>query len=487
LRLDEAVWRLLRGADGRPLRLEGPDGLSAGMDRDAAGRMTLLRLPSGALARRTWLDAGDAVTLRGMDGRELDTRLFRRDALDRIAEVDDGPFGGQRWRWDPDGRLVLVEDRGGEAWSWTPGGMRGPGGEELTWDERGRVATARPPVGPAAWWVGAAVLSYAWDDGGPLSWVAGERGAVAIRLDGLGRLVTASEESGRVHSLRYDARGRLSEVWRDAHREHRLVWGPGTPGGRSPLLASGPDASDHWVWSDWGPAAVAVAGRIFELLLDPTGRPWWSLDDSGVALRHGTRLRGYPELARATPSLDLVGPQGMVQVGAGGPLIVPRSAEGGAVPAGLALDPVSGQRVDGLRPWPWQVPPLFEGRGVDPLDPSPWQPTSPFGDPLSLLVAMDELEPPVDGTFLTVGPRPPELPALPGGMSTPDPPLGPPLSALPVDLDPLAAAVLRAALDGGAPLDADFVLRVELAEELGLPWLPPGLPVPLPESWRARR
>ncbi len=480
---DGAQWRLLRGADGRLLRLEGPDGAGVGMDRDAAGRISLLRLPRGALARRAWLDAGEAVTFRGTDGRELDTRLLRWDALDRLAEVDDGPYGGQRWRRDPEGRLVLVEDRAGEAWSWTPGGMHGPGGVELVFDEQGRIATARPPVGPPAWWVGSSVLSYAWDETGPLAWVAGELGAVAVGLDALGRLSMVTEETGRVHRVRYDARGRLTETWRDTSREQRLVWAPGDPGQDSHLLVSGPDATDRWSWSDWGPAAVMVAGRVFELLLDPTGRAWWSIDGSGLPLRHSTRLRGYPELASATASADLVGPGGTLQLGAGGPLVVPRRSEGGAVPAGLALDPVSGQRIDGLRPWPWQPAGLLEGAAVDPLDPTPWQPTSPWDQPLDLLQALGELDAPVGGDFLVVDPAPPPLPALPGGLSDRDPPLGPPLSALPLSLDPLATVVLRSALPGGEPLDADVVVRTQLAEELALPWLPPGIAVPLPDAW----
>ncbi len=498
VRYDDDDWRIMRDAAGRMLRLTGPGGLAVGADRDDAGRVSLVRLARGALARLAWAEDDRVLVFRGTDGVKLDSRLEELDALDRIGRDSGGRFGARGWTRDGAGNPLVIESASGMAWSFGPAGSTGPDGEQLRFDADGRVVEARPPTGPAAWGVGAHVLSYAWSEASQLLQVAGELGAVAVLQDGLGRLRALHGERGEHWSLRYDARGRLSEVQRGGRRLHELVWAPvdERAAGLAPpqagpaagieaddaLLGSGPAGRHRWLWGPWGPAVVRVGERLGEVMLDPAGMAWWSQGPDGPALRSSEQLRGYPEVAQELPALDLVGPAGSLQIFPGGPLMAP-SAGPGTAPAGVALDPLSGQRIDGLSPWAWQPTPLFAEGDVARLDPTPWRAQALWSEPLALLRALGEIEEPVDGRFVALPGDGSPHPQLPRGLEQPEPPLGPPLQALPLDLDPLTEALLLAALPGGTAPDPDLAIRVLLADELDLPWLPPGLQVPLPPGW----
>lgn len=67
------------------------------------------------------------------------------------------------------------------------------------------------------------------------------------------------------------------------------------------------------------------------------------------------------------------------------------------------------------------------------------------------------------------------------------PPLGPPLDALPLGEDALTTAFLLAALPGGRPPGPELAARALVEAELELPWIPPGVELPLPWSTTAPR
>jgi hypothetical protein len=209
-------------------------------------------------------------------------------------------------------------------------------------------------------------------------------------------------------------------------------------------------------------------------------------------------LRGYPAPGLADPGgADLPGPAGGLQPFPGGPVLALSTAEGGGVPAGVALDPATGQRSDGLAAWPWAGLPAGIDSGAwasgapDALDPSPWEATGPWRAPLRLLVALGELADPVGGTWTALPAPSPELPWLPVGLEHQEqagaPPLGPPLDALPLGEDALTTAFLLAALPGGRPPGPELAARALVEAELELPWIPPGVELPLPWSTTAPR
>ena len=149
--LGDRRWRFVRDATGRVLTLEGPEDLRAGLDRDPAGRVTLIRYPGGALQRRTYerelqhdevVNGSGQPLLRRTEARHADGRLAwtQEDAGDRVS-----------WRYDPNGGLVAIEGASGRAWSWAPGMIEGPDGEVLLRDADGRVMEARVVPSLPAW------------------------------------------------------------------------------------------------------------------------------------------------------------------------------------------------------------------------------------------------------------------------------------------------------------------------------------------------
>lgn len=481
--LGELAWRSLRDGAGRLLRLTGPQELAVGVARASGGAITLVRHPGGSLERIEWETAALLATVEDPAGRRLAARQVQLDAQGRVASDEDPVWGPRTWSWDGWGHLASVQSAAGASWTRSAaGGGTGPAGEDFTVDAQGRVATGHPPAGGApAWGVGSVALSYAWGPEGALQWVAGERGAVELVHDALGRLQGLNPERGEPWSLRYDARGRLVGIRRGGRSLHRLVWGSALDDGPATLLVSGPAGDHPWLSGALGPAGVVGAAGLVETILDLGGDPRFLVPAGQRALSLGASPDGYPAV-----SLDegedalLPGPGGSLQPFPGGPVLGRAPAEGGAVPAGVALDPVSGQRTDGLSALPWQADWPRQDAGPGALDPAPWAATGPWSTPLRLLVAMGELPSPVPGTWTALPPEASALPWLPASLDGAEPPLGPPLEALPLDEDPLTTAWILACLAGSPPPDADLAARTLAARELALPWLPPGLRLPLP-------
>jgi len=139
----------------------------------------------------------------------------------------------------------------------------------------------------------------------------------------------------------------------------------------------------------------------------------------------------------------------------------------------VAIDPLSGQRLDARGRWPWG-----EVSDQDRLDPELWAPDTSWHAPLAILVALGALPPLDDGAWTPVALPEPALPWLPASLDGEPPPLGPTLDALPLEDDRLTRALIVALLRGGSGLDDALVLRVELDEAFSAPRLPPGLRLP---------
>ena len=197
---------------------------------------------------------------------------------------------------------------------------------------------------------------------------------------------------------------------------------------------------------------VAVAGQGGGVLLDPRGVPIFS--SPGVPL-DASPLRGE-EGVQPTE----VRSGGRVAPWPGGPWI-------GATDA---RDPVTGDSTGATALWPW-VPRGLESASWDPpwpepddaarelpWDPAPWAATSPWGDPLTLLVTGGQL-PQIDpGLRLATWGEPavpgedhqgiPGLPLLPASLAPVTPILVHDPDAIPLPEDPIVRWVLAQARDG---------------------------------------
>lgn len=426
----ELEWRWLRDAAGRPLRVSGPRDLSVGVDWDEAGRPLLLRGPSGALTRWIWDGLVALQSFADADGGALDPG---EPSCDGVWSPD----GPDAWRW---------ESADGCASPIRPWGLSGD-----------RVALSR-------------------GEDGVVERVVGPEGSVALRRDALGRLVGLEPDQGRGGwRFGYDARGRLARVRPPSGREVPLIWSPegaiwpdSAPGAQL-LLATGEGGARAWIAGPAGLVGAAEQGWSATLLPDAQGSPIWVLlGEEAPALVH-TGLGGLPDAAAA----GLAGARGALQAWPGGPLFAASSAEGWRGAGEVAVDPLGGARLDARDRWPWGEEP-----GADRLDPERWAPDSAWHAPLRLLEALGGLEPIDAGRWHALADPEPALGWLPASLDRERAPLGPDPASLPLDEDPLTAAILLRLVEGKRPLETGFVLDVALREAVDLPRLPPGVPAP---------
>lgn len=486
-RVDEGSqsWRFMRDAAGRLLRVQGPSGLSLGQDRDALGRIVLVRLPFQSMMRLSWAGMAVEATLLDATSRVVATRSIELDGHGRVRRDLDALWGERTWRRDGPGRVVAIDVGGQPAWAIGSSRATGPDGWSVERDTRGRPTSARAVPGALPWGMSSVELGYRWSESGPLVAVGDGMSLAVVDHDPLGRLSRVQVDPGSRWELRYDARGRLAVIERDGLEVERLRFGPAVDGGPASLLASGPQASTAWVPGSLGPggAVAGATGQRWDEILDTRGLPWWQLLVGGGVVLRSMDLRGYPELA-AAEGQDLVGVGGGIQLFSGGPVLLPTEALGGAVPAGVAIDPVSGARLDGLRSWPWVDEAMRASGSTAAMDPEAWQAgAGPWGNPLRLLVAMGQIEDPEGGDWLELPTEGSALAWLPASLDGMSPPLGPSLDALPLAEDPLTDAWILACLPGGREPDSEELARLMLAAELDLPWLPPGTRLPVP-GWR---
>ena len=468
-------WRVLRDGEGRALKWTSPDGTSLSGPRDAEGRPELVRYPDGTLAKHTWDIAEDTWSLEDASGRPLMTRQIDKDLAGRPTRVVANGEYTTHVRHDPLGQLVALESDEG-TWSWTSSLISGSGdGTVIALDAQGLPQEASPPQGMEAWGVAYESLSYLRDDLGRVSALMGDAVDATLEYDLAGRL-TAVVSGGDRWAVEWDLLGRPLAI-RD-------------PDGEWLILQFGPDGLISWRSELEGLVDVLhaegwgwlLSGDLSRLVIpDETGAPRAFGYETYEPLSW-TPL-GFPKRYWSSP----VGWRGTLTMFAGGPLL-----DGGG-----AWDPVSGSWVDSpaLMPWAREAAPTgdwpsVDGTGSPWWDPAPFAPETIWSDPLALLVAMGELEPAVEGDWLVLRDAPAALPWLPAASATPDPPLCPPLGALPIDLSdsPLSQLAVRSAVAPVRPIDTDAVIDAlaawEFAElkplrfagpgdESQRPWLPP--------------
>jgi len=469
------TWRVLRDGEGRALKWTAPDGTTLSGPRDAEGRPALVRYPDGALAKHTWDIAEDSWSLEDASGRTLMTRQINKDLAGRPTRVVTNGEHTVHVRHDPLGRLVALESDEG-TWSWTSSLISGSSdGTVIALDERGRPSEASPPQGMEAWGVAFESLSYLRDDLGRVSSMMGDTEDATLEYDLAGRL-TAVISGGERWSVEWDLLGRPLAI-RD-------------PDGEWLILQFGPDGMISWRSELEGLVDILhaegwgwlLSGDLPRLVIpDETGAPRAFGYETYEPL--AWTPVGFPRRYWSAP----IGWRGALTMFGGGPLL-----DGGG-----AWDPVSGSWVDrpALMPWTREALPTgdwpsVDGTGSPWWDPGVFAPETLWSDPLELLVALGELENAVEGDWLNLRPTPAALPWLPAASATPDPPLCPPLGALPIALSdsPLSLLAVRSAVAPVQPIDTDAVIDAlsnwEFAELSPLrfagsdvdsqrPWLPP--------------
>lgn len=456
---DGRVWRGLVDSEGLMSRWTGPDGQSISVDRDQSGALSLVRYPDGTLVRRDWSPGWDGLTVEDPSGDLLLDRRIQLDAKGRPQVLEERTNTGDLDRTvhrDPAGNIVALEQTLG-AWTWTPGQFESPDGALVLFDEEGLPSEATPPLGPAAWGVGAEVLTYIPNREGCIDTIAGELGSWRLEHDALGRLVRLSSADATIR-VEWDLFGR-------------------------PLKLTGPEGSMHLIWSqdqllgwttsdeevvelvgspDWGWFIQGEEPRI--VVVDDEGSPRLELLDGEVVSFQTWTPTAFPGEEVEGPS-SVLGPGGSWLLMAGGPLL---DSQG-------AWDPVSGTRTCGEGPLGGF--PALDGTGEPWWDPEPWLPESVWTNPLELLVALGELDPLFEEDFVLMWEEAPALPWLPQATATPSPPLAHGPGWLPMDLDPVTALLVRLAVAPVAPPTRNELLEALLAPELeGQPrWLLPPL------------
>jgi YD repeat-containing protein len=468
---ERGEWRMSRDAAGRVLKATGPGLLSLGVDRDLAGRAILVRQADGLLTRRTW--AGALLTEEVVDanGRRLWLRQSERDVAGRVLWTETADVGRRSSRYGPLGQLVALEVDDGRAWSWTPGLVQGADGEVLVMDEHGRLAEARPPAGVPAWGVASSYLTVRRDRAGRIERVEGDHGVARLIWDELSRLQQVDAGALGSWVLRYDPSGAVVGIDEGGGESTSVLWGPDLLDRGTVTYASGLGLAVAWLAGPDGPSSMQTGDVLGSLLHDVDG------------VIRGFHLAGELQPVGTTPHGWLGAEVGVAASGGGTRLF----AGGPVIQAGVAIDPISGQRVDGWLGWPWAGPsPLVAAPDRDELDASVWAPESPWSKPVSLLVAVGVLPDIDDESWavsmpLEAGDR--AVPWLPLGLEGGAPPLGPAPGALPFDEDPIANRVLQALLPMGTALEPHDLQHAIIGPDLRLPWLPPGLVLPGLEPW----
>ena len=466
-------WRTQRDASGRPLTVKGPEGVALSIERDLVGRPKWFRFPDGSILRRAVSGAVTDDVLVSPAGSVSGNHKLTRDADGRAVSWT--ASGGGLWQVERDaaGNLLAVTSDAGPMWSFEPERVLDPEGRLQLYDAAGWLIEAQLPVGVRAWGVGGEMLSVLRDDSGRISGLGGTAGVSPVQFDDLGRLTSYKPPDGEAFSIRYDARGRPIAISGGETPAGDLVWSPDVDpaDGLGGLLATGVEAAVPWVFTEEGMAARRNGMEVEALIADGRGDPAWLLDGAGGAVMLAHDYGGMPAQAGS----GIVGASGRLQWFEGGPVQV----------GPLTVDPVSGQRVDGVSDWPWVSRDPRVVSTAHPSDPGPWAPESAWSQPLRILEALGEIQPIDEESWEQINEMPRAHFSVPESIDTADPPLGPNREALPLgEEDPLTEALIRSLLPGGSAIGPQGPAAALIGSEIALPWLPPGWEVPGLESWR---
>ncbi len=465
-------WRFQRDGTGRLLRAKGPGGTWVSVERDVLGRPKWFRFPDGSMLRRAYEGRGVEDVLVDPSGELKTERVFSKNGDGAVVE-----WGTADALWHVEsglsGDVRAIRGGAGQAWIYEPGQMLAPDGRLQLFDAAGWLIEAQVSSAVAGWGVASSLLSMRRDAQGKLDTVAGDSGTYPLTFDGLGRLVSYGGPDALVRGVRYDARGRPAALSAGEQQSERLVWSPDADPseGLAGLLATGVEGSRPWVFVEGGMASRLNGMEVESLVGDGRGDPSWLLDGAGGAARLVHGPSGMP------------GQFGTGVAGAGGRL---QWFEGGPIQVGTCVvDPLSGQRVDGVESWPW----VGSGPRVRPRpypsDPGPWRPVSSWGDPLRVLELMGVIAPIMADGWSLIDVQPSAHFSIPPSLDTANPPLGPDREALPLGPeDPLTQLLIAAVLPGGEAISPLGPAAALVGAEITLPWLPPGWEVPGLELWR---
>ena len=461
-RVDSArgAWRWSRGADGSVLRIEGPDGVGVGTDRDAAGRVTLTRLPRGGLLRRIFEDGMVAEQLEDGGGEVVTRSAWSPDIHGLVAwvQVDDQPR--TVWQTDPAGRLVAVEAGDDTTWSFGTDVDHGPGGWVRAKDLLGRTTELLVGDQWPAWGAMGGAWAYARTETGALAQVAGSEGAFEVVHDGFGHLVSVASPQAR-WTVQWDALGRPHAVQRPSGTLE-VTWAPGQ-------VAGTPLATGEAAWMDTRAGAVAWSRASESGPASGAGAVWlpggtgaWVEDALGLLPVRWGEGTGVSD----SGALDPLGGRGGLMMFTGGPELF----------TGGALDPAGNERTDGTLDWPWCVDDGAPRVVRTVWDPAGWQPETRWGDPVAIADALGLVDVPDATQGASTAPA---FAWLPQSLDARPQPVGPPMGHLDItdELEPIVARVFAHLAEGGGPIDWSVVAgELVSPDELGT--LPPGLRIP---------
>ena len=367
----------------------------------------------------------------------LDQRV-QLNALDReVRRESTGEWGynERSQHHSPRGQVVAVEESEG-AWFWAPDAVTRSDGGSINLDAQGQaVAASVNPQPPSPHPLGEA-LTYQRDGADCLQGLAGSGGSVEVELDGLGRVRSLQTPDGP-WKVEWDLLGHLARITPPSGSSWELSWALGelvqVQRGEEGIEILGNHVLG-WVWLD--------GAQSLGLVLDRQGTPQ-------LALGQPAPMRWSP-LGHGSFSPLPLGPYGTWRLNQD-TLLVDRYG---------AWEPQSGARLCSL------APPAFPSAPSGfAWDPEPWMPSGPWADPLTLLVALGELEPWLDEEWASLTLPEGVLPGWPVATGAKPLPLAPEQDALPLSLSPLETVLLSRVRPPVSPVDPKEILRLMISSE----------------------